>query len=90
MWIELAADNGKREWETIKTRVRVFAAGLGDTDLAPVITPDLAKKIVGACLPGNNLDDFADGVNPFLMVVQDYTSPGTEKQYFDALALASN
>ena len=24
------------------------------------------------------------------MVVQDYTSPGTEKQYFDALTLASN
>ena len=63
---------------------------MGDSDVAPVITPDLSKKIVGVCFAGNNLDNFVDGVNPFLMVVQDYTSPGTEKQHFDALSLASD
>ena len=40
------ARNDKRERETIETHVHVVATGLGDTDLAPVITPDLSKKIV--------------------------------------------
>ena len=61
-----------------------------DTNLAPVITPDLSKKIVGVRLAGDNLNDFTDGVNLFLIVVQEFTSPGTEKQYFDALSLAGN
>ena len=46
VWIEPAAGNGKREHEIIKTCVRVIATGVGDINLAPVITPDLSKKIV--------------------------------------------
>ena len=90
IWIKLVAGNSKRERDTIEMRVRVGATGLGDTDLAPVITPDLSKKIIGVHLVGNNLDDFTDGVNTFLMVVQDNTSPGTKKQYFNTLLLASD
>jgi hypothetical protein len=90
LWILLAAANGKRERETIESRMRITATALGDPDLAPVVTPDLAKKIVSVRLAGNNLDDFTDGINPFLMVVQDYTSPSSEKQYFDALSLAAD
>ena len=70
--------------------MQVIATGLGDTNLAPVVTPDLSKKLVRVCLAGNNLDDFTDGVKPFLVVVQHCASPGTEKQYFDALLLVSN
>ncbi|MEA3642885.1 MAG: hypothetical protein VBE63_23515 [Lamprobacter sp.] len=90
IWISLAAANGKREREVIESRLRVTATALGDPELAPVITPDLAKKIVSVRLEGSNLDDFSDGVNPFLMVIQDYTSPGSEKQYFDAISLAAD
>ena len=90
IWIELVAGNGKHKRETIETCMRVVAAGLGDKNLEPVITPDLSKKIVGVRLAGNNLDDFTDGVNPCLMVVQDYTSPGTKKQYFNTLSVASD
>ena len=90
VWIELAADNGKHWRETIETRAHAVVAGFVDSDLAPVIAPNLSKKIVGAHLTGNNLDNFTDGVNPFLMVAQDCTSPGTEKQCFDALSLASD
>ncbi|HKK56614.1 hypothetical protein [Marinobacter sp.] len=90
LWIKLAAANGKRERETIETELRITGTALGDPELAPVVTPDLAKKIVGVRLAGNNMDDFSDGVNPFLMVIQDYTSPGSEKQYFDALSLAAD
>ena len=90
VWIEPAAGNGKRECETIETCTCAVKTGLGDTNLASVITPDLSKKIVGVRLAGNNLDNFTDGVNSFLMVVQDFTSPGTKKQCFDALSLASN
>ena len=90
IWIELATGNGNCEHETIKMRARAVATGLGDTNLAPVITPDLSKKIVGVCLAGNNFIDFANSVNPFLMVAQDCTSPGTKKHYFDALFRASD
>ena len=41
---------------------------VGDSDLAPVIAPDLSKEIVGVHLTGNKLDDFTNGINPFLMV----------------------
>ena len=88
--IELAAGNGKHDCETIKTWVQVVATGLGDSNPVPVLAPDLSKKIAGLWLAGNNSDDFTDIVNPFLMVVKNCTSPGTEKQHFNALSLASN
>ena len=70
VWIVLATGNGKHVCETIETHVWVAAMGIGDSNLAPVIAPDLSKKIVGMCLAGNNLDDFTDGINLFLIVVQ--------------------
>ena len=45
VWIEPAAGNGKCERETIETHMHIIAAGLGETDLAPVITPDLTKRL---------------------------------------------
>jgi hypothetical protein len=90
LWIQLAAANGKREREVIETQLCITAANLGDPELAPVVTPDLAKKIASVRLAGNNMDDFSDGVNPFLMTVQDCTSPSSEKQHFEALFLAAD
>ena len=46
-WIELVASNCKRECEIIKTHTWVIAIALGDANVAPVIGPNLSKKIVG-------------------------------------------
>jgi hypothetical protein len=58
--------------------------------LVPVITPDFTKKITGLRFAGTNVDDLSDGINPFVMVIPDYTSPSGEKAYLDALALAQD
>ena len=68
-WIELATGNSKCEHETIETQVCVVALVLGDSDVPSFIAPDASNKIVGACLAGNKLDNFTNGVNPFLMGV---------------------
>jgi hypothetical protein len=39
---------------------------------------------------GNNINDLGDGINPFLMVVQDYSSPSSKKAYFEALQTAND
>ena len=52
IWIELAAGNGNRECETIEMPTCAVATGLGDTNLAPVISPDLSKKVVGVHVAG--------------------------------------
>ena len=89
-WRDLAAANGKRDRVLLAQAVQQTAALLHQEDLVPVITSDLAKKLSTLQFVGNNINDLADGVNPFLMVVQDYTSPSSEKAYFEALQSAND
>ena len=88
IWACIVEENGKRERETIEQLFLEVAANTGDVDQAPVVTPDLAKKIVTLCFAGTNVDDLLDGINPFIMVTQDHTSPDNEKAYFASLATA--
>ena len=67
-----------------------IAANTGNVDQAPVVTPDLAKKIVTLRFVGTKMDDLSNGINPFIVVIQDQTSPDNEKAYFASLATARN
>jgi hypothetical protein len=87
-WAKLASANGKRDREILEQAVHSVAHDLNFSELAPVVTSDLSKRIATLRLVGSNINDLGDGITPFLMVVQDYSSPSSEKAYFEALALA--
>jgi hypothetical protein len=89
-WTLLAESSGKRDRVILAQAVQDCAASLNHEDLAPVVTSDLAKKLSTLQFVGNNINDLGDGINPFLMVVQDYSSPSNEKAYFEALQSAND
>ena len=88
LWKTIAATNGKREREAIDAKVREVASLLGFQHVVPVITPDLAKKLTTVRLAGSNMGDLTEGINPFLMIIPDYSSPGGEQTHLDAVAMA--
>ena len=90
LWHEIAGANGKRDRETIDMVLRDIANGLGQPELAPVVTPTVAKKLTSVRLAGTNLDDLAEGVTPFAMVVLDHTTTSGEVAYQEALAAAND
>ena len=88
--MRIAEGNGKCERQTIEQLFGEVATNTGDVDQAPVVTPDLAKKIITLRFAGTNMDDLSNGINPFIMVIQDYTSPNNEKACCTSLAAACN
>lgn len=90
MWSEIAAANGKRDRETIDMAFRDVANGLGLQDMAPIVTPGLAKKLTCLRLAGNNLDDLEEGIHPLVMVIMDHTSSEGETAYNEAMAAAQD
>lgn len=88
LWTELAGVGGKRDRETIEMVVRQVANAVGLPELAPVITPSLAKKISTLRLAGTNLDDLNEGVQPFVIVIMDHTTTSGEVAYQEALSAA--
>jgi hypothetical protein len=89
-WSMLAEAGGKRDRVILAQAVQDCAAALNHEDLAPVVTSDLAKKVSTLQIVGNNINDLGDGVTPFLMMVQDYSSPSSERAYFEALQTAND
>ncbi len=88
LWADLAANNGKRDREIIELAFREIATGLGTTELSPVVTPGLAKKITALRFAGVNLDDLDEGINPFSVVIVDHTSAHGQHSYNEAVAQA--
>ena len=88
IWSCVAEWNGKRECETIELLFREAAANAGDVDQASAVMPKLAKKIVTLCFAGTNMENLLDGINPFVVVIQDCASPENEKACFASLAAA--
>ena len=80
--------NGKREGEMIEILFHEVAANAGDVNQAPVVTPDLVKKIETLCFAGTNTDDLSNEINLFLMVILDHTFPDNEKAHFASLSVA--
>ena len=90
LWSDIAAANGKRDREAIELSFRTVASTLHQPELAPVVTPTLAKKFTTCRLAGTNLDDLSEGVNPFLMIIQDYTTSTGSSYFKEALAAAAD
>ena len=90
VWSEIAAANGKRDREAIELVVRNVANALFQPELAPVITPHLAKKLTSVRLGGTNLDDLTEGVQPFCVVIQDHTTSSGSAAFNDAVQAASD
>ena len=88
IWAHIAEGNRKCERGTIEQLFREVATNTGDMDQAPAVMPDLAKKILTPRFVGTNVDDVLDGINLFVMVIQDHTSPNNEKASFASLATA--
>ena len=84
----IAEGNKKHEREMIELLFHEVAVNAGDMDQAPMVTPDLAKKIAILRFAGTNMDDLTNGINPFIKVIQDHTSPDNEKAYFASLSAA--
>jgi hypothetical protein len=70
-WINLAANNGKRDREIIEFAFHSKATELHMQDWAPVVTPNLAKKTTTLRIIGSNMDDLDEGINPFSNVIVD-------------------
>lgn len=68
LWTQVAAAGGKRERETIDANLHEMAQHLEFTHLVPIATPDLTKKITSLRLAGSNMDNLAEGLNPFIMI----------------------
>jgi len=88
LYSELAAANGKRDREVIDMAFREIANELDLPELAPVVTPGLAKKITCLRFAGSNMDDLDEGVSPFSMVIMDHTTPSGSAAYNAAMEAA--
>ncbi len=90
LWSTLAAQNGKCECAMIDNLIQEAANDVGYPHLAPVITPGLAKKVLGLHLAGTSMDNLSEGVSPFMMIIQDYTSPTSGRDYLEATRVAQD
>lgn len=84
LWSDIAAANGKRDREAIELCFRSTANAMNTPELAPVVTPALAKKLSTLRLAGTNLDDLSEGVHPFVLMIQDHTTAIGSQTYTDA------
>jgi hypothetical protein len=50
------------------------AAAKGSSDWAPIVSPDLAKKVAQPRFAGNNMDDLTEGIHPLMMMPQDHSN----------------
>ena len=89
VWLQIADGNSKheREREMIEIFFHEATANTSEVDQAPVVTPDLAKKIITLHFADANMDNLSDGINPFLMVIHGHTSPNNENAYIASLSL---
>lgn len=88
LYSELAAANGKRDREVIDLALREIANELDLPELAPVVTPGLAKKITCLRFAGSNMDDLDEGISPFSMIIMDHTTPSGSAAYSAAMEAA--
>ena len=90
LWTKPVAANGERKREVIEQNFALVAKGLGVSELAPIVTPALTKKIASVCLCGTNLDNLVEGLSPFIMFVMDHTMSTGSQVCNEALTAAEN
>jgi hypothetical protein len=90
LWEVIAAANGKQDRSAIEWVLRQIANSLSLPELAPVVTPGLAKKLTGLRFAGSNLDDLDEGISPFSIVIVDHTTAAGQNTYNEALSFADD
>jgi hypothetical protein len=73
----MAASAGKRNHIAVDRAVQNPARRMGAIGAAPVVTPDLTKRLMGLMFGGSDPDDLAEGIQPFSMVIMDHRSTAT-------------
>jgi hypothetical protein len=76
MW-RTAASAGKRNRIAVERAVQNTAHRMEAVGVAPVVTPDLTKRLMGLMFGGSDPDDLAEGIQPFSMVTMDHGSTAT-------------
>jgi hypothetical protein len=71
LW-RMAASAGKRDRIAVDRAVRMAAVGA-----APVVTPNLTKRLMGLIFGGSDPDDLYEGIQPFSMVIIYHRSTAT-------------
>jgi hypothetical protein len=90
VWVNLASNGGKRDRQIIEATFNEQAAELRMHGATPIVTPNLAKKIVDMRLVGTNMDDLDEGINPFSVVLIDNANRSAEVNYQTAIKAARN
>ena len=88
LYKEIAEANGKRDREVVEITMRAIANVYHVPELAPVVTPSLAKKIACLRFAGSNMDDLDEGISPFSVVIMDHTTTSGTAAYNSALEAA--
>jgi hypothetical protein len=76
LW-RMAASAGKRDRIAFDRAVQNTARRMAAVGAAPVVTPDLAKRLMGLMFGGSDPDDLSEGIQPFSMVIMDHRSTAT-------------
>jgi hypothetical protein len=77
LWLSLA-DAGKRNRLAMEMVLTDIARQKGQVELAPIIMPELVKGLVGLRLDGDNVEDLAEGMQPFALTISNHTSSSGE------------
>jgi hypothetical protein len=76
LW-RMTASAGKRDRIAEDRAVQNTMRHMGAVEVAPVVTPDLTKRLMGLMFGGSDPDDLAEGIQPFSMVIMDHRSTAT-------------
>jgi hypothetical protein len=76
LW-RMATSAGKRDRIAVDRAVQNTARRMAAVGAAPVVTPDLTKRIMGLMFVGSDPDDLSEGIQPFSMVIMDHHSTAT-------------
>jgi hypothetical protein len=68
LWRLLAAA-GRRDHLVIEQVIQATATRRGQANRAPIVTPDLSRRIAQLTFAGNDMDTLSEGIHPFSLVV---------------------
>jgi hypothetical protein len=73
----MAASAGKRDRIAVNRAVQNTARRMAAVGAAPVVTPDLTKRLTGLMFGGSDPDNPSEGIQPFSMIIMDHRSTAT-------------
>lgn len=76
LWLALAAAGKSKDRIVLENHLLSVARTIGLRSAAPLATPDLTKKLVHLRFAGDNIDDLTEGLQPFVLTIQDHGAIG--------------